>query len=287
LRSRALAPLGVLALLALSSCAPRLRYVADLDPIRYLPEELQLYATATGAEAGRIAKALLDPADLGPVLEATRRVERLALGSDGAGKAWAAASGTFPAKRANAALVLDAAWKREGPGFVRAADGTRLAFADERLALAATASLDPVLAHLEAPAAFPFPESLLGLWSADLALWVRDASSLAARVAGDAEAVEGLPPFTLAAGFSADATGALSGTLAFGFADERSARVYEAVARLSLYALARAFFEEAEGDTLLSLAQWRREGSQVRATLPPLAGPSFDAALRRAVVAFE
>lgn len=276
---RAASALAFLAL-ALSACAPRLRYVADVDPLSFLASDLDFYLSSSRAETLALAEALAEPALRGFALEAAGRVDTLALGMGRDGRFEAAAFGDFPVGRANALLAADSGWKREGDGWIESRGELRVAFADARLALVSNRPLARMTPRLLEPEPSPLPEAASDLAGGDLLVIVSDAYAVLSDLAGVGEG-DSAARFTLAAAWYVDGSGSRETRAAFVFPDERSARVYEPVARLALYGAIRALFDPDSGDALLGGAAWSRAGANVRVRLPPVEDESWSAALER------
>ncbi|MBN1241126.1 MAG: hypothetical protein JXA15_00295 [Spirochaetales bacterium] len=278
-RRKAGPALAILAL-SLSACAPRLRYVADVDPLGFLAPDLRYYLSSSRAETLALAELFPASGQRGIALEAAGRVDRLALGAGEDGRFEAAAFGSFPAGRANALLAADPGWKREGDGWIEEGGDLRVAFADKRLALVSNRPLGLMTPRLLEPGPSPLPAAASDLAGGDLLVMVPDAYGILSGLAG-AEDGTSSARFTLAAAWYPDGAGSRETRAAFVFPDERSARVYESVARLALYGAVRALFDTDSGDSLLGGASWSREGALVRVRLPPVEAGPWNEALGR------
>ncbi len=269
-----------LSALALSACAPRLRYVEDADPLGFLAPDLDVYLSSSRAETLVLAESFAEPGQRGFALEAAGRVERLALGAGEDGRFEAAAFGSFPVGRANALLGADPGWRREGDGWMEAGGSLRVAFADARLALVSNRPLSRMTPRLLDPGPSPLPAAAAELSGGDLLVIVPDAHSVLSGLAGLEDSAASAR-FALAAAWYVDGSGARETRAAFAFPDERSARVYESVARLALYGAIRALFDADTGDALLGGAVWTREGPLVRVRLPIVGQRAWREALAR------
>ncbi|HOX17460.1 MAG TPA: hypothetical protein PKW82_03315 [Spirochaetales bacterium] len=284
-RRKAALALAVLAL-TLTSCAPRLRYAGGVDPLSFLSPNLDFYLSSSRAETLVLAEHFADAGRQAFALEAAARVERLALGAGDDGRFEAAAYGSFPAGRADALLAADPGWKREGEGWRETGGALRVAFADSRLALASNRPLALMTPRLLEPGPSPLPAAASDLSGGDLLVIVPDAYTVLSGLAGAAEEA-GAARFTLATAWYVDGAGSRETRAAFVFPDGRSARVYEAVARLALYGAVRALFDPVAGDALLEGAAWTREGALVRVRLPPVDDAAWRGALGRLAATFR
>jgi len=276
------APILVLSVLALvlPGCAPRLRYVDGVDPLGFLAPDLRFYLSSSRAETLALAESFAEAGRRDFAIMAADRVDRLALGAGEDGRFEAAAYGSFPAGRADALLAADPGWKREGEGWRETGGALRVAFADSRLALASNRPLALMTPRLLEPGPSALPDAASDLSGGDLLVVVPDAYAVLSGLAGDEDGAASAR-FTLAAAWYVDGALSRETRAVFVFTDERSARVYESVARLALYGAVRALFDPGSGDALLAGAAWSRDGALVRVRLPSVDDAAWRDALAR------
>ncbi|MBP7264127.1 MAG: hypothetical protein KBB32_08125 [Spirochaetia bacterium] len=269
-RARAAGPLFLL--LALASCASGPSLPSDAEPERLLPAGALAYAKLDrelfraaaaalgGPDAARSAKALVDRTDTVWVAVSAQ--------SSGDPGLLAVARGRYPSA-GSLALALRSGWHRDGLSWAQDSGPFRVASAGTKALAFGTVALDGVLSAITMPGPHPIPDDWRAAWDADVAVFVpRPLASLAGSLGMDPDAAP-LEAAMVAARQDGDAYRA---ELVFGFADERSARIFAPLCRLILYGAAHSLWSPRAND-ILSAAEWTAAGQRVTAH-----GFSLDAA---------
>ncbi|MBL8967045.1 MAG: hypothetical protein JNG85_08550 [Spirochaetaceae bacterium] len=296
---------AALAALLLGGCAARIPYETPSDPLRSLAPGALLYSRVRAPSLLELAPAMLPPAEaraLRPLFERSAEMGVAAYPTDAAGapNLQAVLVGNYPFRSASMALSGDRAWRRDGPGFVNAAAGIRVALPGPTVILAASGAIEPLVERLKLPGPSPLPARLEALAGREVVLYAPEPfSRLAATIIGEELDVPIRGLLIAAERVGAERVGAersgaagaggqeepiYDATVVFLMDDPDNARIFRPAARLAWYALVRSLFP-AEAEELLA-AKFQMDGETVAAAGLRMRASSLAGALARLASGF-